>query len=515
VARPTEKWTNLQEGHELYCAGHMIEAAVAYYEATGKTELLTIVKKNVDLIYHRFVEEGREGVPGHPEIELALVRLYRVTKEKKYLELAKHFIDARGQDRELFVREKKARSWTSWNSDPYDTDYTQNSHPVREETNAVGHAVRALYLCTGMAMTAAETKDKTLVDACKKWWNSVTKKRMYITGGVGNSAPGEAFTEDYFLPNDLAYNETCASIALIFFAREMAAITNDASYVDVMERALYNTVLASMQLDGKHFFYTNPLEVNPNYAHIVPVLNHVYPRRPKWHGCACCPPNAARLITSLDRYTWHQSNGIFYSDLMIGGTYRPEEGIEIEVESSYVKDGQVTYHIRKENDKSINLAIRVPAWSKETKIEVNGVTQQVKLEHGYQLFSKLESGTVIHMQFDFTPHKIYANPNVAADLGKCAIVAGPFTYCFEDTDNKVDVNRLFINALAEPIAQEITDTTLGETRKVTIPGYYYEETEALYLEKRPKARAIVLTAVPYYAWGNRSEGSMKVWLPEK
>lgn len=515
VARPNDKWTNLQEGHELYCAGHMIEAAVAYYEATGKKELLHIVKKNADLIYRIFVEEGKEGIPGHPEIELALVRLYRVTKEEKYLQLAKHFIDARGKDPKVFVREKENRDWTVWNCDPKDTDYTQNTHPVRDETNAVGHAVRALYLCTGMAMTAAETKDETLVDGCKRWWDSVTKRRMYITGGVGNSAPGEAFTEDYYLPNDLAYNETCASIALIFFAREMAELTNEASYIDVMEKALYNTVLASFQLDGKHFFYTNPLEVNPKYAHIIPVLNHVFPRRPKWHGCACCPPNAARLITSLDKYAWHQSGKTVYSDLMIGGTYQPEEGVTIEVESSFEQDGKVTYRIAKENGKCVKLAVRIPAWSKETSIMVNGVGKEIYTEGGYQIFSDLENGTIIQIQFDMTPHKMYANPKIAEDTGKCAIVAGPFTYCIEDVDQKVEVNRVYVKRDSMPKVKQTIDDQIGKVHKLSIEGRYYEETDELYMEQSPKTYPLTLTLVPYYAWGNRQEGSMKVWIPER
>ncbi|MGN1422317.1 MAG: glycoside hydrolase family 127 protein, partial [Oscillospiraceae bacterium] len=256
-----KRWTNLLEGHELYCSGHMIEAACAYYEATGKRKLLDVAEKNAECIYHRFVTEKIEGVPGHPEIELALLKLYRLTGNGRFLELSKLFIDERGTNPGFFAREAEKRDWTVWNCNPWDNDYRQSGKPVREQSEATGHAVRAVYLYTGMADLAAETADKALLEACRRLWNNIVRKRMYITGGIGSTVLGEAFTVDYDLPSDTAYSETCAAIGLMFFAGRMLENELNGEYADIMELSFYNTVLAGMQLDGKRFFYVNPLEV--------------------------------------------------------------------------------------------------------------------------------------------------------------------------------------------------------------------------------------------------------------
>ncbi len=266
VKAPGKEWTNLQEAHELYCAGHLMEAACAYYEATGKDRFLKIMEKNGDCIYRHFMEECPRGFSGHPEIELALMRLYRATGNEKYKELCAHFIDVRGQEPNYFIEEQKTRGWNVWGNDSLDTDYTQSTKPVREQKDAVGHAVRAVYLYTGMADLAKESGDESLQAACRTLWDSITKRRMYVTGGIGSTVIGEAFTVDYDLPNATVYAETCASIGLAFFARRMLELEPKGEYGDVMERALYNTVLAGMALDGRRFFYVNPLEVVPGIS---------------------------------------------------------------------------------------------------------------------------------------------------------------------------------------------------------------------------------------------------------
>lgn len=254
-----KRWTNLLEGHELYCSGHMIEAACAYYEATGKRKLLDVAVRNAECIYDRFITRGNKGIPGHPEIELALLKLHRLTKNPHFLELAEMFIDERGKNPAFFAKEAEKRDWTVWGSDPWSNDYRQSAKPVREQSEATGHAVRAVYLYTGMADLAAETADRELLAACLRLWENIVHRRMYITGGIGSTGMGEAFTVDYDLPPDTAYCETCASVGLMFFAERMLENEISGEYADVMELAFYNTVLAGMQLDGKRFFYVNPL----------------------------------------------------------------------------------------------------------------------------------------------------------------------------------------------------------------------------------------------------------------
>lgn len=502
VKEPDKKWENLKDWHELYCAGHFIEAGVAYYEATGKTELLNIVTKFADLICSIFGEGKKEGIPGHPEIELALVRLYRTTGDKKYMELASYFIDTRG---------KKAENGE--NKLIFNTPYHQSEKPVREERDAVGHAVRAVYLYTGMAMAAKETDDKSLLEACEKMWDSITSKRMYLTGGIGSSASaGEAFTMDYDLPNDTAYNETCASIGLIFFAEAMLKITNDAKYADIMELALYNNLLAGIQRDGKRFLYTNPLEVDPEYAKKLPELEHVYARRPKWHGCACCPPNAARLIASLNRYAWREEDDVFYSDLFIGGEYKPNEYTMITTETDYPCNGAVRYTVYA--DKPVTIAVRKPARSRCVTVKVNGKPYVYKLYNGYAVIENLNNKDVVAVDIDITPHRVYSNTRVHANEGKCAFMAGPVVYCFEDCDNG-DLNNFWAAQEGEIVSVSVRDNIIGDVNILKIPAYKIEQTGGLYSFETPKKEKAELTAVPYYAWGNREEGKMKVWIAEK
>lgn len=518
VAEPHKKWQNLQEGHELYCAGHLIEAGVAYYEATGKNKLLLAARKFADLIESMFGEdEGkRAGIPGHSEIELALIRLYRTTNEKKYLRLAKYFIDFRGTDPQFFKKEKRNRGWKLWDLNVADNPYRQNVKPVREEQDAIGHAVRAVYLYTAMAMTAKETQDATLLRACEKMWNSIVTKRMYLTGGIGSSAPDrEAFTKDYDLPNDTAYNETCASVGLIFFAKEMLQLTHQGTYGDILELALYNTVLGSIQWDGKAFFYTNPLEVNPAYVHKTARHGHLYAKRPRWHGCACCPPNAARLLASLNRYVWHETDHTLYGNLFVGGTYDYHGKVTVHCKTDYPYDGKITYRITGDT-KDFQLAIRIPGYSHQWKLHSS--QEHYVIKDGYLIFFDLQDGEIISLEFDLSMHRIYANPNISDCRGKCAFMAGPIVYCVEDCDNR-DINRYVVNETnLETMTSEaiplsvIHDGILGTARVAAIPAYYINETDELYSLSKPTYTLSTLTAIPYYLWGNRAEGKMRVWL---
>jgi len=514
LMRPDDKWTNLHEAHELYCAGHMIEAGVAYFEATGKTALLDIVKKLADLIFRVFGTDRQRGIPGHPEIELALVRLYRVTGERKYLDLACYFLDERGTDPEFFIKEREKRGWSFYGMHPIDPKYAQNPRPLRVESDAVGHAVRAVYLYTGMAMAAGETGDKPLLDACKRIWNSIVNKRMYLTGGIGSSAEqGEAFTMDYDLPNDTAYAETCASIGLMFFAKAMLENEHDAKYADVMETALYNTVLAGISRDGKKFLYTNPLEVDPTYAKNLLELKHVNAERFMWHGCACCPPNAARLLASLNRYAWHCSDNTLFSDLFIGGEYC-DEHINLHIETGYPYDGSVKYRINR-IAQNHTLAVRVPFWSNDTGIFVNNKKYNAEIKDGYALIRNLAENDEVMLMLDISPRKVYANLNVNSDLGKCAIAAGPLVYCFEDTDNGGNINRLQIDCTKSPVSEACESEELGSINIIKIQGFILSEFDMLYSFTKPESQPYTLTAIPYYAWGNRSKGKMRVWTVEK
>lgn len=321
IKDPSKRWTNLKEGHELYTAGHMTEAAVAYYKATGKTEFLDIMKKFADLICKTFgPDEGQiHGYPGHQEIELALIRLYHVTGEKKYLETAKYFIDTRGVGENYFLEEEKRPEYKQIFPEfaGYDPRYSQSHEPVREQKTAEGHAVRAVYMYCAMADLAYEYKDKELLDACKTLWEDMTKRQMYITGSIGASGLLERFTTDYDLPNNCNYSETCASIGLALFGRRMAQITKDASYMDVVERALYNTLLSGIAQDGKSFFYVNPLEVWPDNCIDRTSKEHVKPVRQKWFGVACCPPNIARTLASMGQYIYFIDKNTAYVNLYI------------------------------------------------------------------------------------------------------------------------------------------------------------------------------------------------------
>jgi uncharacterized protein len=519
IKEPYHRWQNLQEGHELYCAGHMIEAGVAHFEATGKTTLLDIVKKNANNICDTFGKNKRRGFPGHPEIELALVRLYHATGEKKYLDLAVYFINERGTSPNLFAEEKSNRDWSIWNSDPNDMQYTQNHMPVREQKNAVGHAVRAVYLYTAMADLVIETGDKSLYNACEVLWENITNKKMYITGGIGSTVEGEAFSLDYDLPNDSVYAETCASIGLIFFAEKMLKLSANSKYSDIMERALYNCVIAGMSLDGKKFFYTNPLEVNPEYASKTSIRKHICSERPNWFGCACCPPNVARLISSLDKYAWTEADDTIFSHLFIGGEIDLSDGkgLKIKTITDYPYKGMVTYNILTVNQQTdTTVAIRIPNWSKNYVITVNGEIFNGNRKDGYVYIKrKFLNNDKIVLSLDMTPRKVYSNLKVSGNSNCLAIQRGPFVYCIEGVDNGGELSNLRIVKDGEIAEKDFDNKLLGGIIPIEFDGVKLSNDNSLYTFSKPKSEAFTITAVPYYAWGNRGKNQMRVWICER
>lgn len=516
VKEPGKRWQNLHEAHELYCAGHMMEAAVAYAECTGKTSLLDIMSKMADHIYQHFIEERAEGYPGHPEVELALMRMYRCTKNEKYRELAKHFIDVRGVDSDYFVKEVKRRNWKVWTDDANNKEYGQNYAPVREQKKAVGHAVRAVYLYTGMADVAVETNDEELKQACRILWNNITQSRMYVTGAIGSAYEGEAFTKDFHLPNDTAYAETCAAIGLIFFARKMLEIEKDSTYADTMERALYNCVLSGMQLDGKKFFYVNPLEVIPGISGEAVTHRHALPVRPNWFACACCPPNVARLLSSIGRYAWCEEGTTVYSNLFIGGTLDLTDTLHgrLNVETGYPYDGKVIYRFVPQNQTmNMTLAIRLPHWSMDTQISCNGQQAEYIARNGYAyLTGEFTAEDEVCVCFDMGIKRIYASKSVSADNGMVSFSRGPLIYCAEGVDNNGDVLGLSVGKDAE--VKVNTSDKLDGIVEISIDGYKTISEDGLYSFNRPRTEPTKLTLIPYYAWGNRGLNQMRVWIPE-
>ncbi|MGI6255886.1 MAG: glycoside hydrolase family 127 protein [Acutalibacter sp.] len=516
VKAPDKKWTNLQEAHELYCAGHLMEAACAHYEATGKDSLLKILEKTADCIYEQFMKVNPRGCPGHPEVELALLRLARASGNPKYRELAEHFLDVRGQAPNYFQEEKKERGWTLWGNinEAVDTDYMQATLPVREQKDAVGHAVRAVYLYTAMADAAGEDGDESLKAACRTLWESITQRRMYLTGGIGSTTLGEAFTVDYDLPNDTVYAETCASIGLIFFARRMLQLEARGEYGDVMERALYNTVLAGMELTGKRFFYCNPLEVVPGISGKAATQKHVDPQRPGWYACACCPPNVARLLSSIGSYAYGEGDHSLYVHLYLGGTVKSSQGYSLSCRTDYPHQGTVdfTFHGHGET----TLIFRMPGWSQHTTLTVNGELQDLAAltRDGYAYLTRTyQEGDAIQLTFDMTPFKVYASSRIPADTGKAAVQRGPLVYCAEGVDNDGDVLSL---SFAEEgiLREEPQSQELGGIVPLTAEGWRAHPASSLYTRERPQREPADIHLVPYYAWGNRGLNQMRVWLPE-
>lgn len=532
VKEPGKRWTNLHECHELYCAGHMIEAATAYYQATGKRKLLDVACRLADHIDSIFgpEPEKKKGYPGHQVIELALVKLYHVTENERYLKLSEYFIDERGNKPYYFDMEWEKRGrishWSGTISNPPSkgSNYNQAHLPVRKQTTAEGHAVRAVYMYSGMADVAAETGNMELLEACRRLWNNIVSKQMYITGGIGSTVHGEAFTFDYDLPNDTAYSETCASIGLMFFAQRMLQIEAKSSYADVMERALYNTVISGMSQDGKRFFYVNPLEVFPEACEKSQIKAHVKPTRQKWFGCACCPPNISRVLTSLGQYIYTANEDTIYTHLYIGGELEAElkgNKIKIVQNTEYPWNEKVTMKIFPAEEKEFNIALRIPGWCSKAKLMINGsaVSTEDKLKDGYAVINRVwKNEDTVEILFEMPVLRIKANPLVRENIGKVALQRGPIVYCMEEADNGANLQEIVLLRESE-LKVEVDNELLGGT--FVISAEAERVSHAAWGEDLYKANVETVSCpqevkfIPYYVWANRNIGEMAVWVREK
>lgn len=515
IKEPEHRWQNLFECHELYCAGHMMEAAVAYYEATGKDVLLKVMERMAEHISSQFGPEKRMGFPGHQEVEIGLMRLYHATGKEEYRDIAKYFIDVRGTDTDFFKKEYEARGWYRFEIDPTDTKFNQSFAPVREQKKAEGHAVRAVYMYTAMADIAANTNDESLVQACETLWNNIVNKRMYVTGGIGSTVEGEAFSTDYDLPNDTAYAETCASIGFVFFNKEMLDMTLDGKYADIMELELYNGIISGMQLDGKRFFYVNPLEVNPEISGKIFGYKHVLPERPGWYECACCPPNVVRMVTSLGKYIWSENQNGVFANLFIGGVVDLDKAC-IHTVSEYPWNGRITYTVQSKTSSEFEFAIRIPAYIDQYTITVNGERAIGKIEKGF-FYIKRNWGQNdnVEITFDMPVKRIYSNTKVRANEGCIAIKRGPIVYCFEGVDNGENIQELRIKKSASFIPEMKKDSILKNNVILKGRGMRLSSSDALYSDVPPETVDMDVLAIPYYAWGNRGLNQMKVWMLEE
>ena len=508
-------FTNLRDHHELYCFGHLVEGAVAYYKATGKDKLLKAAIRFADFIDEHFGKDKCKGYPGHEIAEMALVRLYEVTGKERYLQLSRFFLEQRGTQPYYFQEEHP--------QDKINHYYHQSHLPVRQQDEAVGHAVRAVYLYSGMADVARLTGDEKLWEACKKIWNSITRDKMYITGGIGGTHIGEAFSYAYDLPNDTAYAETCASIGLMFFARRMLEIEVDSKYADVMEQALYNTVLSGMALDGKSFFYVNPLEVYPKACHEDERKAHVKPVRQKWFGCACCPPNLARVLSSIPSYAYGESTDTLYLHLYIGGSLRKmvdDTEAEFQIESEFPWKGNVRIAYTGTKSVEMKLALRIPGWCRDFTM-TGACGKEVYEEQGYLYVDGLwQSGDCLELTLPMEVRVMQADARVRENAGKVAIMRGPLVYCLEEVDNGADLHRLLLCAM---YICENQDSVIE--KQITIGGQEFpaillkgkreiaEMSDKLYQDYTPaRYEDVELTFVPYYTWANRGENEMAVWI---
>ena len=526
LQHPERRFQNLQECHELYCAGHMMEAAAAYYEATGKDTLLNVMRRTVQCIDANIgPEEGKiHGIPGHEEIELGLLRIYETTGDETARQLAAWFINERGRNPDYFAEETARRGWIQWADEggyTHNTNYNQSWAPVREQEEARGHSVRAMYLYSAMAEYAALSGDSELAAACERLWNDVTTRQMYLTGGLGQQARWEGFTRDYDLPNDTAYAETCASIGLVMFAHRMLGLKTDGRYTDVMERALYNGVLSGMQLDGKRFFYVNPLEVVPGISGKIPGYEHVLPQRPEWYPCACCPPNVVRLVMSLARYAWEERDHLILSHLYVGGE-ATFSCAKLQVESTWPWEGHIRYTFAACSGERFALAIHIPGYIEKMSVCLNGKLippEEQTVSCGYLYLTKQwKDGDAVDLRLDLPVRRTWCNPLVRANEGCVALERGPLVYCLEGADNGDDLQTLRVPASAAfrllPLSEE--EGPLSGITAIEFDGVRMRSasSEELYSGRRPVPETVKVRAIPYYAWGNRGENAMRVWIPE-
>ncbi len=518
--QPEMRWKNLRDWHEMYCAGHLMEGAVAHFQATGKHNLIDALSRYADHIADTFGREPgkKRGYCGHPEIELALVRLYHATGNRRYLELASYFIDERGQhgpetphyyDIEARERgEDPARFWART------YDYCQAQAPIREHQKVVGHAVRAMYLYSAVADLARENDDASLLETCDRLWDNLINKRMYLTGGIGPSRHNEGFTEDYDLPDETAYAETCATVGLINWNQRLLQLKGESRFADVMERGLYNGFLSGVLLDGTRFLYENPLSTNGTRHH------------EEWFICPCCPPNVARTIASIGKYFYSTDAGSLWVHLYGGNTANAQvdgSPVTIRQTTQYPWDGNVKIDLSLAAPKTFSLRLRVPGWCQQFQLAVNGTPQTIEPEtNGYlAIHREWHDGDTIAYQMEMPIQPVFANPAVRHLEGRVALQRGPVVYCLEGTDHGgIILDRIAVDPadITRHFTVEYRADLLGGVSTICGKGTVIEDKgwgSALYQSKQPKEKEIPLTAVPYCVWDNREPGEMRVWLRTK
>ena len=517
LVEPDKKWTNLGVMHELYCAGHLFQAAVAHYLGTGKRTLLDVACRFADHIDGIFGPGKRKGMPGHEEIELALMDLYRVTGEARYFHLSEFFIDQRGQRPSVFEQEihnpgtggKVAHNRSHFMvGETYCGAYAQDHLPVREQREVVGHAVRAMYLYCAMADVVGETGEPALRDALEKLWHNVTRARMYVTGGIGPSSHNEGFTQDYHLPNTTAYAETCAAVGNIIWNWRLLMLDGEARFADVMELALYNGFLSGVALDGTHFFYVNPLRSNGDRE------------RESWFGCACCPPNVARLLASLGLYAYGQSEDGLWMHLYIAGRVKVKQAgteITLKTETRYPWHGEVKMTMETDQPVDFTLYLRIPDWCREASISINGSSQESKsVSSAYTALKRTwQNGDTIRLSLSMPIEQIEAHPNITNNQGKVALRRGPMLFCLEEIDHDDHVHGMILPEDPELEAETAPDLLGGITviRGKALALDRESWNDELYRPSGHTAlRVTDLTAIPYYAWNNRGKGNMTTWI---
>ncbi|MBN2558919.1 MAG: glycoside hydrolase family 127 protein [Clostridia bacterium] len=522
VKDKTARWTNLLIMHELYCAGHLMEAAVAYFQATGKDRLLNIMCRYADHINSVFgPEKGKlRGYPGHEEIELALVKLYNATGKEEYLRLSEYFVTERGRQPSYFDAElERTPGIKRYNRDkgttmPY--AYVQAHAPVTDQETIEGHSVRALYFLSGVADVAAITGRNDLLEACEKLYANMTQKRMYITGGVGDTPDIERFSYDYNLPNETAYAETCAAIASVFFCSRMLNITGNGKYGDTMELALHNGIMSGISLDGTEFFYSNPLAVEAKAVleETLEFHSHMGYKRRKWFGCACCPPNIARLLSSLGSY-FYSTDGRDIRVNLYGSSEFLHEGIKLSQTTDYPWDETVKILFSCETPSESMISLRIPGWCEKHEITINGGACAAEYSNGFAQIKRIwHDGDEITLFFHMPVVKMQAHPNVRHDTGKLALMRGPVVYCLEEEDNGKHLAALFIQP-ADNFDVVYDNEFLGGCAYLSGRAFRLSESgyeERLYKPFSAEYEEAGIKAIPYAMWSNRNPGDMLVWI---
>lgn len=518
LVEPGRRFTDLRDAHELYCAGHLIEAGVAHYQATGSRSLLDVVVRFADLIDREFGPGGscEGGYDGHEEIELALLRLARVTGERRYRELSRRLVTWRGQQPFYFEAEERRRGTPGYFGSKFPQraqeaqrfrEYNQSHQPVVEQRAVVGHAVRAMYLYSAMAELAAEYDDERLWQACERLWDNLTGRKLYVTGGVGADPDIEGLGGDYELPDAYGYAETCAAIGLVLWAQRMANAAGDARYVDTLELALYNGVLSGASADGTHYFYGNPLASNGSV------------HRQEWFGVACCPPNLARLVSSLEFYVYSGGVDEAVVNLFVAGSARLIlDGVPVTLtqRSDYPRDGRITVDVEPATARNFTVSLRLPAWCTEPALTVNGAAVAVDdvAERGYaRLHRRWAPGDRVVLDLPMPPRRIWAHQAVASAAGRVALQRGPLVFCLEGVDHDVPVHTV---TLPRDAAVRVEPDPGSGVVALTADGTAQLDPDdpALYRSSPPVPRATRVRAVPYFSWANRGRSDLTVWIRE-